>query len=357
MNYLQVYFSALSTLRRRQCAQGHKNGVGLCCNCRMVADESLSFRFALTSLVHPDHLCPIFLRCFTSKDVLLLQTAAMLGGLILTLTGLDWEWLTLFRPLGSPGLVAGALVLAVGFLLPVILLPWMWLRARCQKDVGLARLAIKIAQAIWIQVIAVTILKTLTGRHHPPHMDESLGDPCVRTSWNGEALICRGYDNSTRTESNWPRPLSDSSGSWFWTSCGSFFCDPRISATGWPSGHTMSAVTLAVALLGVAPTETPALLGGKDGRRKAVVAGTVYAVVMSAVMACTVHWLSDVVSGGFYGLVVALAVIRSPLGAEKTDAVSVAQPTTTANTAAVAAVALGGSGTGESRAGQGNEKP
>ena len=64
-------------------------------------------------------------------------------------------------------------------------------------------------------------------------------------------------------------------------------------------GHTLSAAALVVAVVSGPP---------RQGWLVAV--GVAWGVVMPAIMACTVHWVSDVMSGFCCGLAIALAVLR-----------------------------------------------
>jgi hypothetical protein len=138
----------------------------------------------------------------------------------------------------------------------------------------------QVARAVLLGLLYVTFIKALTGREHPPPMNESLGFPCVSVGIDGERLPSphdtpdcflgrsRACDptrvgaGAGEGECREPRleALPDSSGWWWWKTG-----NVAVVVTGWPSGHTMSATALTTALVfnGAATEQQTTCCGGR----------------------------------------------------------------------------------------------
>ena len=319
-------------------------GCCCCCACCVSEPEALSWRHAFRSL-HPLTLLRITGRSLSPRhhaDLLALQLLAVAPAALLTPTGGDWAWAGLFRPASPTAIVLAGLALGLGMLVPPIVPLTLWCTARRRGDVALGARAIAVARVVVIGVVYVTLLKAITGRQHPPYMDENLGVPCVRTDMGSlqvapcepsrahpylvtvVSLMALGAARHGRPDALPQQPdgaagrhvdglvvpgdraarpqgaLVPCRHGLALVSFGFSCCPPAAvpdSTVG--RGHTLSATALVVAVVGGPP---------RQGWLVAV--GVAWVALMSAIMACTVHWVSDVLSGFCCGLAIALAVLR-----------------------------------------------
>jgi hypothetical protein len=235
--------------------------------------EELSWRYLWGPAgLHPAAIGGIWLRCWSSADVVALQVLGTLPPVALVvLSRGDWVWLDHWRPLPPVGLVLGGGALGLGMMVPALLPLLLWLRARRDADRALGVVAVQIARAVLLGLLYVTAIKTLTGREHPPPMNQGLGWPCVRTSVLGDEGPCERAAAGSA--------LNDSSTQWWWAAA-----DPATVVTGWPSGHTMSATALAVSGVGSLHPQ-----GGvpPPTRSRVVAAAIAWVLGMAFIMACS----------------------------------------------------------------------
>ena len=169
--------------------------------------------------LHPRVLVQIFVHSLSAprnQHFVLLQLLALLPPLVLVPTGLDWAWLGHVRPLPAWGSTMGGIALGLGMLVPALLPLLMFIAARSRGDVDLAKRAVQVARAVLLGLIYVTVVKAITGREHPPPMNENLGSPCVVVHWGYQDGDCSTPRNGS---------LSDSSRNWWWTSAHNPACD------------------------------------------------------------------------------------------------------------------------------------
>lgn len=218
--------------------------------------------------------------------VLLYLLAALLT-LAMAPSGLDWWWLQLNRPQNPTWYSFARVELTLGmwvvpFGTPVVL----YCVGLCSRSVPCA---CRVAQAVVLAALVVTVLKMSCGRERPPPSLQPAPEEDISNSWDPFGF----------------------QGSW---------------GGHWPSGHTMSAwatvQTIGECSYGAGSHSYEGLVPpqGSIGRQlhlAGMALAYVYALVMAAAMATTVHWLSDMAAGLCVGCAIARAAARWPFAAAR----------------------------------------
>ena len=285
--------------------------------------QTLFLPTIILRILSPKSLWITFQQLFTTPSLLALQVFGTLPTILLVYTGWDWKWVTWTRPLSSAGISLAIFALILGMLLPVFVPFGVYLNAWVNPRKRRVKLAVRLSRAALLAVLYITFLKTFTGRAHPPDMGESIGLPCrcnpplfSDDCRKSVGRTCTDETTYEPTDSLTPRQIAarqskDSSTVWEWFGAFRDWEKNKSSVmTGWPSGHTQSSTTMVTVLLG----EGCGSKGGVkvfDGRWRRVFVGACvcYAFTMAVLMAVSVHWLSDVVTGFPIGLVNGLSVV------------------------------------------------
>eukprot|EP01052_Picozoa_sp_SAG31_P023407 SAG31_NODE_1928_length_6883_cov_6.045106_4_plen_337_part_00 len=223
-------------------------------------------------------------------------------------------------------------------------------------DVPLGKYALQLTRSFLVSGFYASLLKAAVGRAHPPDMGallpavavactpvpgalvllllsscknsdqvfvfqwfcstaESLTAPCFRSALDEDTLCRHPRDTSNAS-------LADSSTVWFWAGQGKvyvshdgpgrMYMDSPTTGRfdlweGWPSGHML-----------IAAAVSTTLIGGWFRDQSCLSAGCVVMMTLTAAtMACSVHWLSDVVAAVCLGVPVGIAALRVPMEEQK----------------------------------------
>jgi len=288
---------------------------------------SLFLPSLVVKILSPLPLLRTFLPCFKGQ-LALLQIVGTLPTILFVFTGWDWEWTVWTRPLSSTGISLAIAALYIGILAPIILPFCVYVYALVNSNNPARRdrvkLAVRLSRAALLALLYITFLKTCTGRAHPPDMGESIGTPCrcnpplfSDDCRRSTGRVCTDESTYPPYDSLTPRQISardtvDSSRVWEFFGAFRDWEEHKDSVVaGWPSGHTQSSTTMVTVLLGEGCGKGGGgsmLFAGK-WRRLFVFLSISYAFTMAVLMAVSVHWLTDVLTGFPVGLAVGLAVI------------------------------------------------
>lgn len=181
-------------------------------------------------------------------------------------TGIDWQWALLsqrFLWVQYLSIPAAFIGIAVPVLVPFIV---YWVGRR-QNDSGIVVSALAMGQSVIASLITSSVFKSVTSRiAREPFEDIGSVD----------------FSNSFRFG------FFESGNVW-----GSL-------VEGWPSGHTMTAFAMAVAVVMVYPHKSVLKWGALS-----------YAVYTGLAVSTTVHWLSDAFAGALLGVAIGIVVGKS----------------------------------------------
>jgi membrane-associated phospholipid phosphatase len=167
-------------------------------------------------------------------------------------SGFDWWYFLKTRSIPGP---ASFPAVVMGAFLPVIAPVTLLIIGYRRRADGIKRAGFAIGQAALIAGIISSAYKAITGRTEPP-----LDGPLIDNSHDFNF----GF---------WQNGI-------FW---------------GWPSGHTMTAFAMAVALITLLPRHT-----------RITIAALVYAAYIGLSVSVSIHWFSDFIAGLIIGSVIGL---------------------------------------------------
>lgn len=199
-----------------------------------------------------------------------LQMLACVLTYIIVSNEIDWKYFVSVQSiLNGEGAVASvlrffSLATGLGMLVPIIIMPTIYIAAKIFKDKSSAATSLLIMIAAFAGWLVSAIYKSFTGRVQPPH---SL---LVNTShdWNFGF-----YQHGI-----------------FW---------------GWPSSHTTVAFAMAFAYI--------YYFKSKNNKRQKIynIVAVLFAVYIGVGITMQIHWFSEFVAGSLIGFVVGRAVGRS----------------------------------------------
>jgi membrane-associated phospholipid phosphatase len=201
-----------------------------------------------------------FLRLF-ERRYLPWHALALALTAVLVLSGFDWQYFLLTRPIPLPLVLPAAIV---GFFLPILLPVVLYLWGEWKERPSLTRAGALVAQAELLGYLISIFYKVFTGRTQPEFY-----------TFTSTADIGRDFHFGILQHGV------------FW---------------GWPSSHA------AVALAGMT-----ALFLLSRGNRFVRVAAVLYALYITFGVSVSIHWLSDALAGAIFGVLTAVVVVRAAL--------------------------------------------
>ena len=187
-------------------------------------------------------------------------------------TGIDWQLRNFMLDNSHVLAWISMPALLVGNFIPIIIPLVFLISGKSLKNKKSVMAASALTQTVMQALFFQSALKMITGRSHP--------------------IIGFGFDFSNRIFFDVRAKADDFSGSFDWFNMNALY--------GWPSGHTITAVSAAAALAEIY----------HDNRLIKVCAYS-YAAVMGFSMAVHAHWTSDVVAGALIGYAVGKSVGKS----------------------------------------------
>lgn len=183
-------------------------------------------------------------------------------------SGIDWDWAVWFNR-NDIWVAAATPFVLLGMIIPLAIPAVFYIRSRRRNS---ARDYINYKRSLFTFItsyVVMTVLKVVTNR-----VDMEPFEPIGSVDFSGEFRF--GFLNSSS----------------FWESF----------SEGWPSGHTMIALSMAVALYPHIQSKIVRNLH------------LVYAALIALSVSTAFHWLSDVFAGAFIGLVIGLFYARYSFG-------------------------------------------
>jgi membrane-associated phospholipid phosphatase len=198
----------------------------------------------------------------------LLLLGSIIAGSFITIvliqTSIDWNWAVYFSE-HKIWVYAAAPFVFLGMIIPLLIPFVFFLKYRKAKRNSDLQQCKRSLYAFLSSYVVMTLLKVFTNR-----VDMEPFEPIGLINTSSQFRF--GFMNSN----SWWESLSE----------------------GWPSGHTMIAVSMAIAI-------HPLIQ--RSARRWLNIA---YAVLVSLSVSTAFHWLSDIVAGGLIGIVVGLFFSR-----------------------------------------------
>ena len=183
---------------------------------------------------------------------------------MLILTGIDWSLAKFYNSNEVYVWMAAPFVLG-GMFIPIMIIGYYLLKSKSLKQ---EQYQIQFKRSLYSFIftyVLMTVLQVFTNR-----IDMEPFEPIGTVDTSGEFRF--GFMNSN----SWWESLSE----------------------GWPSGHTMIAVSMAIAI-------NPLI-----ERSQAKWINWFYAILVSLSVSTAFHWLSDIVSGSIMGVVIGLFYSR-----------------------------------------------
>ena len=176
----------------------------------------------------------------------------------LIFTGVDWQWAVFFNK-NEEFVWAAAPFVLVGMVVPIIIVFRYYLRFKVDRQTHERTLFYRSLYSFVFAYLCMTLLKVFTNR-----VDMEPFEPIGSIDTSNQFRF--GFMNSN----SWWESFSE----------------------GWPSGHTMIAVAMAVSI--------HPLIASSFWKW----ANILYPLLIGLSVSTAFHWLSDVLSGGLIGLVI-----------------------------------------------------
>lgn len=199
----------------------------------------------------------------TTKFILYLSLSVILGSIttyVLILTGIDWALAKFYNSHEVYVWMAAPFVLG-GMFIPIMIIGYYLLKSKSLKQ---EQYQIQFKRSLYsfiLTYVLMTVLKVFTNR-----IDMEPFEPIGTVDTSGEFRF--GFMNSN----SWWESFSE----------------------GWPSGHTMIAVGMAIAI--------HPLIESKFWRSINII----YPILVAWSVSTAFHWLSDVIAGGLIGITAGL---------------------------------------------------